>query len=78
MFRLSELQMKGSTMKNNLPESNKDTPRLSLVQEPEEASAEMEPVNLENERKILEEQEESEDYWAGRNLARRNSARKAA
>ncbi len=61
-------------MDNHLLKTNDTTPQLRVVQDADQAPIAEEPVNLEEERKKLEEQAETEDFWAGRNLAGRNSA----
>ncbi|HEY4760645.1 MAG TPA: hypothetical protein VIH42_08705 [Thermoguttaceae bacterium] len=65
-------------MKSDVREIGKDSPQLRVVQASEEAAAEDLQVDLEKERKTLAEQAEAEEFWAGRNLAGRNSARRAA
>jgi hypothetical protein len=65
-------------MNYNLPEISKVIPQLNLVDGPEIASSDEFQLDLEEQRKQLREQAEAEEYWAGRNLAARNSARRAA
>jgi hypothetical protein len=65
-------------MNYNLPEITKAIPQLHLIDGPEIASSDEFQVDLEEQRKQLKKQAEAEEFWAGRNLAARNSARRAA
>ncbi|MGD0382818.1 MAG: hypothetical protein ABSA77_04790 [Thermoguttaceae bacterium] len=65
-------------MNHNLPKIDKNLPQLSIIEGPEIASSAEVQVDLEEERKQLMKQAEAEEFWAGRNLAARNSARRAA
>ncbi len=65
-------------MSYNMPKIIKNHPQLHLVERPELAPDDLPPADLEAERKLLKEQVEAEEFWAGRNLAGRNSARWAA
>lgn len=65
-------------MSYDTPEIDKDFPLLNIIAGPENMPADDVQVDLEEERKIIQEQAEAEEFWAGRNLAGRNSARKAA
>ncbi len=64
-------------MMYSTPEASKDSSQLRIVTEqivlPDEVQ-----VDLDEERKQIDEQKVTEDYWAGRNLAGRNSAQWAA
>jgi hypothetical protein len=70
--------MKGLTMKTHVSGNTNDAPQLRILQDPEAESGIEVRVDLEQERKKLLEQVEAEEFWAGRNLAMRHSARKAA
>jgi hypothetical protein len=72
------LNMKGLSMNYNLPKIDNKFPQLSIIDGPEIASSDEVQVDLEEERKQLMEQAEAEEFWAGRNLAARNSTRRAA
>jgi len=65
-------------MNSNLPEIDKSFPLLNIVEGPENTPSDEVQVDLDEERKHLEEQTEAEEFWAGRNLAARNSTRRAA
>jgi hypothetical protein len=65
-------------MNYNLPEISKVIPQLNLIDGPEIASSDEFQLDLEEQRKQLREKAEAEEFWAGRNLAARNSARRAA
>jgi hypothetical protein len=65
-------------MNYNLPKIDNNFPQLSIIDGPEIASSDELQVDLEEERKQLMEQAETEEFWAGRNLAARNSTRCAA
>jgi hypothetical protein len=65
-------------MNYNLPEISKVIPQLNLIDGPEIASSDEFQLDLEEQRKQLREQADAEEFWAGRNLAARNSARRAA
>ena len=65
-------------MNYNLPKINKVIPQLSVIDGPDIASSDELKVDFEKQRKQLKEQAEVEEYWAGRNLAARNSTRRAA
>ncbi len=70
---------KGLNMNCSTPESSNGKALLRLAEVPEAAvSSDFFWANLEAERKYLEQQAETERYWAGRNLAGRNSTRRAA
>jgi hypothetical protein len=65
-------------MKTHVPAREGTPPALQIHQPPEvEATAE-EIVELDDQRQHLEEQTRKEDFWAGRNLGNRKSARIAA
>jgi hypothetical protein len=74
----SSLGKKGLLMKYDMLEANKDYPTLRVVEALDNALFEDIQVDLEEERKALEEQARAEEFWAGRNLAKRNSTRRAA
>jgi len=59
-------------------EASKNNPQLCIFKGQENAISDEVRVELEEERKQAEEQKEVEDFWAGRNLAGRNSTRWAA
>jgi hypothetical protein len=65
-------------MKYIMPEASSDSPQLRLIEAPEDSPLDDIRVELETEREYLEEQAKVEEYWAGRNLAGRNSTRQAA
>jgi hypothetical protein len=65
-------------MNYNLPNISKVVPQLSVIDGPDVASSDELQMDLEEERKQLREQAEVEEFWAGRNLAARNSTRRAA
>jgi hypothetical protein len=65
-------------MKYNLPETDRDFLQLSLIDGPENTPSDEVQVDLEEERRHLQEQARIEEFWAGRNLAARNSTRRAA
>jgi len=65
-------------MKYNMPEGSKNYPQIHIIEELGNTPSDEILVDLEEERKHLEEQKEAEKFWAGRNLARRNSTRCAA
>ena len=69
---------KGLTMNHNLPEAKTDSTQLHIIQGPDETPVDEFQVVLEEERKLIDEQAKAEEFWAGRNLAGRNSTRKAA
>ncbi len=52
--------------------------RLGIVDGPESTNSDELQMTLQEARKISIEQAEIEEYWAGRNLAARNSVRRAA
>jgi hypothetical protein len=58
--------------------ASKIYPRLCIDEEPENSLLGEIQVDIEEERMALEEQARAEDFWAGRNLAGRNSTRHAA
>jgi hypothetical protein len=62
----------------NVPKIINDHPPLRLVERPELTPDDLPAADLEEERRLLREQVEAEEFWAGRNLAGRNSARWAA
>ena len=59
-------------------EASKNNPQLRISKGLENAVSDEVQVELDEERRQLNEQKETEDFWAGRNLAGRNSTRKAA
>jgi hypothetical protein len=65
-------------MKYNMPENSKVYPKIHIVEELENTRSDDINVDLNQERKHLQEQKEAEEFWAGRNLADRNSTRWAA
>ncbi|MGA2797584.1 MAG: hypothetical protein ABSE63_08410 [Thermoguttaceae bacterium] len=65
-------------MNYNLPKITKVIPLLNVIDGPDIASSDELQVDLDLRRKQLEEQAEVEEFWAGRNLAARNSTRRAA
>ncbi len=65
-------------MKHNLPKIRGPIPQLSVIDGPDIESSPETQVNLEEQRKQLKDQAEAEEFWAGRNLAARNSTRRAA
>jgi hypothetical protein len=65
-------------MNYNLPEISKVIPQLNVIDGPDIASSDEYQVDLEEQRKQLKEKAEVEEFWAGRNLAARNSTRRAA
>ena len=65
-------------MNYNLPKITKVIPLFNVIDGPDVASSHEFQVDLEEQRKQLKEQAEVEEFWAGRNLAARNSARRAA
>jgi hypothetical protein len=65
-------------MNYSLPRAGNDYPQLSVIDGPEVATSDEYQMDLEEERKQLIAQAEAEEFWAGRNLASRNSTRKAA
>lgn len=69
---------KGLIMQHNLPKVYGVIPQLSVIDGQDVESSYETQVNLEDERKQVKEQAEAEEFWAGRNLAARNSTRRAA
>ena len=67
-----------TTMQYRIREASKDTCQLRVVGGPECTHADEVKVDLQEEREAMEIQRGIEDYWAGRNLAGRNSAQWAA
>ena len=65
-------------MNNDVPVTDKDSPLLNIVEGPENVPSVEVQVDLEEQRKQIQEQKEAEEFWAGRNLAGRKSTRKAA
>jgi hypothetical protein len=65
-------------MNYNLPEISKVIPQLNVIDGPDIATSDEYQVDLEEQRKQLKEKAEVEEFWAGRNLAARNSTRRAA
>jgi hypothetical protein len=65
-------------MNHNLPKILGVVPQLSVIDGPEIATSDELQVDLEEQRRQLREQAEAEEFWAGRNLAARNSTRRAA
>jgi hypothetical protein len=65
-------------MNYNLPKISKVIPQLNVIDGPDIASSDEFQVDLTEQRKQLKEQAEAEEFWAGRNLAARNSTRRAA
>ena len=72
------LSKKGLIMRHNLPKIYGVIPQLSVIDGQDVESSYETQVNLEDERKQVKEQAEAEEFWAGRNLAARNSTRRAA
>jgi hypothetical protein len=70
--------MKGLNMSFNLSENDKNLLQFNLIEGPENAASIEVQVDLEEERRQLEERAKVEEFWAGRNLAARNSTRRAA
>lgn len=67
-----------NTMNNKLPQAGKNTCLLRVVSGPESDLPDEVQIDLQEERIEKEKQEVIEDFWAGRNLAGRNSAQWAA
>jgi hypothetical protein len=65
-------------MRYNLREVSEDTRQFRIVEMPEDLSADEVRMDLQQERDEREIQRGIEDYWAGRNLAGRNSTQWAA
>ena len=65
-------------MNYNLPNIGKVIPQFNVIDGPDIASADEFQADFEEQRKQLKEQAEVEEFWAGRNLAARNSTRRAA
>jgi hypothetical protein len=65
-------------MNCNLPETKKDFLQFNLIDGPEIIPSDEIQAELEEERRHLEEKARVEEFWAGRNLAARNSTRRAA
>jgi hypothetical protein len=65
-------------MNYNLPNIGKVIPQLNVIDGPDFESSDELQVDFEEHRKQLEEKAEVEEFWAGRNLAARNSTRRAA
>jgi hypothetical protein len=65
-------------MNNDIPEARNDFSHLHLYIGPDNSPSDEIKVDLNEERRHLEEQAEVETYWAGRNLAERHSTRLAA
>ncbi len=65
-------------MNHNLPKIDENLPQLNVIDGPDVASSDEVQVDLEEKRRLLEEQAEAEEFWAGRNLAAQNSTRRAA
>lgn len=65
-------------MHSNLPQIDKSFPLLNIVKVPKNTFSDYVQMDLDEERKHLEAQAAAEEFWAGRNLAARNSTRKAA
>jgi hypothetical protein len=65
-------------MNTNIPEASKAILHLHIFDRLDLLPSDEIQVDLEEERKQLQEQEAVEEYWAGRNLAMRNSTRRAA
>ena len=65
-------------MRHNLPRIYNDIPRLSVIDGEDTDPSHVGQANLEERRKQIEKQAEAEEFWAGRNLAARNSTRRAA
>jgi hypothetical protein len=65
-------------MNDNIPEICKDTMQLHVIEGSENALIDEPQMDLEEERKHIQEKAAAEEFWAGRNLADRNSTRRAA
>lgn len=65
-------------MNENMHEIDKDSSQIHILEGSEEVIVDEVQVDLEEERKHIQEQGETEEFWAGRNLAARNSTRRAA
>jgi hypothetical protein len=59
-------------------EASKNNPQLRIFKGLENALSDEVQVEMDEERRQLKEQTETEEFWAGRNLAGRNSTRWAA
>jgi hypothetical protein len=59
-------------------EASKNYPHLRIFKKLENSLSDEVQVELEEERKQIKQQKETEQFWAGRNLAGRNSTRWAA
>lgn len=65
-------------MRYNIPEAGKNTCQFRIVDGEESSDADEVQMDLQQKREEIEKQNGIEDYWAGRNLADRNSAQWAA
>jgi hypothetical protein len=65
-------------MKKKLPVTSNDSLQLRLVTDSEGTLSDEVQVDLAEERNNIEKLAEAEEFWAGRNLAGRNSTRWAA
>jgi hypothetical protein len=65
-------------MNGNHIKIDESTTRLRIIDGPEAASSNECQMTLFEARKLSSEQAEIEEFWAGRNLAARMSARRAA
>jgi hypothetical protein len=65
-------------MSLNLSDTDKNLLQISLIDGLEDATSDDVQVDLEEERRQLEERAMAEEFWAGRNLAARNTTRRAA
>jgi hypothetical protein len=65
-------------MKTHVPALEGTPPILRIHRPPEEEATAAEIVELDDQRQHIEEQTRKEEFWAGRNLGKRKSARIAA
>jgi hypothetical protein len=65
-------------MKTHTPAFENAMPKLRIHEPTEEEAASVETVELEDQRQKIKDQTQAEDFWAGRNLGDRKSARIAA
>jgi hypothetical protein len=65
-------------MKTPTPAIEGVPPILRIHEPPEADILFLDPLEMEDQRKRIEDQAQAEDFWAGRNLGDRKSARVAA
>jgi hypothetical protein len=65
-------------MKTQIPAFDGAAPMLRIYEPPEEEAASVEIVEFEDHREKIMDQTRTEEFWAGRNLGDRKSARAAA